>query len=37
MTYDETARRERLLHIVKRAVRALNRKGGVQDLWPEGL
>ena len=35
MTYDEPARRERLLQIVKRAVRALNRKGGVQDLWPD--
>lgn len=37
MTYDETARRERLLQIVKRAVRALNRKGGVQDLWPDSF
>ena len=35
MTYDEPARQERLLQIVKRAVRALNRKGGVQDLWPD--
>ncbi|OXE36203.1 MAG: TetR family transcriptional regulator [Phenylobacterium zucineum] len=37
MTYDETARQERLLQIVKRAVRALNRKGGTQDLWPESV
>jgi len=37
MTYEETARRERLLQIVKRAVRALNRKGGVQDLWPDPI
>lgn len=35
MTYDDQARRERLLAVVKRAVRMLNRKGGVHDLWPE--
>ena len=35
MTYDETARRKRLLAVAKRAVRMLNRKGDVQDLWPE--
>jgi len=33
MTYDERARRERLLAVVKRAVRMLNRKGDVHDLW----
>ncbi|WP_245620048.1 TetR/AcrR family transcriptional regulator [Phenylobacterium immobile] len=33
MMYDEDDRRERLLAVVKRAVRALNRKGDVQDLW----
>jgi AcrR family transcriptional regulator len=33
MTFDEAARRERLIAVVKRAVRMLNRKGG--DLWPE--
>jgi AcrR family transcriptional regulator len=33
MTYDEEGRRERLLSVVKRAVRMLNRKGDVQDLW----
>jgi AcrR family transcriptional regulator len=33
MTYDEPARRARLLAVVKRAVRMLNRKGDVQDLW----
>jgi AcrR family transcriptional regulator len=33
MTYDVEARRERLLAIVKRAVRMLNRKGDIQDLW----
>ena len=35
MTYDVEARRERLLAIVKRAVRMLNRKGDVQDLWED--
>jgi len=35
LTYDEDARRERLLAVVKRAVRMLNRKGDLQDLWPE--
>ena len=33
MTYDQPARRQRLLAVVKRAVRMLNRKGGVHDLW----
>ena len=33
LTYDEMARRERLIAVVKRAVRALNRKGEAQDLW----
>jgi AcrR family transcriptional regulator len=33
MTYDEPARRKRLLAVVKRAVRMLNRKGDVQELW----
>lgn len=35
MTYDDAARRERLLTVVKRAVRMLNRKGDIQDLWAE--
>jgi AcrR family transcriptional regulator len=35
MTYDEEARRERLLAVVKRAVRMLNRKGDIQELWAE--
>jgi AcrR family transcriptional regulator len=35
MTYDEQARRERLLAVVKRAVRMLNRKGDIQELWAE--
>ena len=35
MTYDEPARRRRLLAVVKRAVRQLNRKGDIQELWPE--
>ena len=33
MTYDQAARRGRLLAVVKRAVRMLNRKGDVHDLW----
>jgi AcrR family transcriptional regulator len=33
MTYDVEARRERLLAVVKRAVRMLNRKGDIQELW----
>ena len=33
MTYDEPARRARLLAVVKRAVRMLNRKGDIHDLW----
>ena len=35
MTYDEQARRERLLHVIKRAVRMLNRKGDLHDLWSD--
>jgi AcrR family transcriptional regulator len=35
LTYDQEVRRERLLAVVKRAVRMLNRKGDLQDLWPE--
>jgi AcrR family transcriptional regulator len=35
LTYDQAARRDRLLAVVKRAVRMLNRKGDVQDLWPD--
>ena len=35
LTYDQAARQERLLTVVKRAVRMLNRKGDVQDLWTD--
>jgi len=35
LTYDEEARRERLLAVVKRAVRMLNRKGDLHDIWPD--
>lgn len=35
MTYDDEARRERLMAVIKRAVRMLNRKGDFQDLWPD--
>ena len=33
MTYDLTGRQARLLAVVKRAVRMLNRKGDIHDLW----
>jgi AcrR family transcriptional regulator len=36
LAYDGEARTEHLLTVVKRAARMLNRKGSVQDLWPEG-
>ena len=36
LAYDEQGRTQRLLAIVKRASRMLNRKGGDMDLWPEG-
>ncbi len=35
MTYDETARRERLLAVIKRAVRMLNRRSGRDGLWED--
>jgi len=35
MTYDHPGRQARLLAVVKRAVRMLNRKGDIQDLWIE--
>jgi len=35
LTYDQEARQERLLRVVKRAVRMLNRKGDVQELWAD--
>jgi AcrR family transcriptional regulator len=35
LTYDEAARVENLLAVIKRATHMLNRKGDVQDLWPE--
>jgi AcrR family transcriptional regulator len=33
LTYDASGRTERLLAVVKRAARMLNRKGSVADLW----
>lgn len=36
LAYDGPERTERLLAVVKRAARMLNRKGSVQDLWPDG-
>lgn len=35
LTYDDRARIENLLIVIKRATHMLNRKGGIQDLWPE--
>ncbi|WP_293905019.1 TetR/AcrR family transcriptional regulator [Phenylobacterium sp.] len=35
MTYDEAARRDRLLAVIKRAVRMLNRKSGGDGLWED--
>jgi AcrR family transcriptional regulator len=35
LTYEAAERRERLIAVLKRAVRMLNRKGDVQDLWGE--
>ena len=35
MSFDQSARQARLLAVVKRAVRMLNRKGDVRDLWGE--
>ena len=36
LSYDEDGRTQRLLAVVKRAARMLNRKGGETVLWPEG-
>lgn len=36
LTYDDRARTERLLAVVKRAARMLNRRGVGLELWPEG-
>jgi len=35
LAYDREARIENLLAVVDRAVRMLNRKGAVHDLWPD--
>ncbi|MCX8498177.1 MAG: TetR/AcrR family transcriptional regulator, partial [Caulobacteraceae bacterium] len=35
VTYDQEARAERLLTVIKRATHMLNRKGSVHDLWPD--
>jgi hypothetical protein len=35
LTYDADERVQRLLAVIKRATHMLNRKGGVQDIWPE--
>jgi AcrR family transcriptional regulator len=36
LTYDDAERTDRLLTVVKRAARMLNRRGAGIDLWPEG-
>jgi AcrR family transcriptional regulator len=35
LTYDADDRIQRLLAVIKRATHMLNRKGSVQDLWPD--
>ncbi len=35
LTYDEEARIERLLTVIKRVTRVLNRKGAVHELWED--
>ena len=35
LTYDQDGRRQRLLMLIMRATHMLNRKGDVQDLWPD--
>ena len=35
LTYDADGRQKRLLMLIKRATHMLNRKGDVQDLWPD--
>jgi AcrR family transcriptional regulator len=36
LSYDSEGRKDRLIAVVKRAAHILNRKGSLQDLWPEG-
>jgi AcrR family transcriptional regulator len=35
LTYDQGARAERLLAVIKRITRVMNRKGSVQELWED--
>ena len=35
LTYEEQQRTERLLTVIKRVTRALNRKGSTQDIWED--
>jgi len=35
LTYDQDARTERLLAVIKRVTRVMNRKGAVQDIWED--
>jgi transcriptional/translational regulatory protein YebC/TACO1 len=36
VTYNIQARTDNLLAVIKRVTHMLNRKGAVQDPWPEG-
>ena len=35
LTYDQDDRTERLLAVIKRITRVMNRKGSVQELWED--
>lgn len=35
LTYEQTERTERLLAVIKRVTRVMNRKGAVQDIWED--
>jgi AcrR family transcriptional regulator len=35
LTYEQDDRTERLLAVIKRVTRVMNRKGGVQDIWED--
>ena len=35
LTYDQDHRADRLLAVIKRITRVMNRKGSVQEIWEE--
>ncbi len=35
LTYDQADRTERLLAVIKRITRVMNRKGSVQEIWED--